>query len=141
MQRESLFHSGKRHYNSVAILRIVVGILILIHGITRIRLGIVDDFGVFLSGVGFPAGLVLAWFITAVEIAGSIVMASGQVPRLVRVLAIYFAFELTMGIILVHWSSGWFVVGAGNNGMEYSVLLIAVLLVIAYSTPWAERNN
>ncbi len=43
-----------------------------------------------------------------------------------------FALELLMGIILVHGPEVWFVVGAGRNGMEYSVLLligfVAVLL-------------
>jgi len=35
-----------------------------------------------------------------------------------------------MGIVLVHAPSGWFVVGAGRNGAEYSVLLIACLLCV-----------
>ena len=34
---------------------------------------------------------------------------------------------------MVHWKEGWFVVGAGRNGMEYSALLIASLLAIAYA--------
>ena len=36
-----------------------------------------------------------------------------------------------MGILLVHAPEGWFVVGAGRNGMEYSVLLIASLALVA----------
>jgi putative oxidoreductase len=38
-----------------------------------------------------------------------------------------------MGIILVHAKEGWFVVGAGRNGVEYSVLLIAVFVALAIS--------
>lgn len=30
---------------------------------------------------------------------------------------------------------GWFVVGAGRNGMEYSVLLIMVLIAVACTAP------
>jgi putative oxidoreductase len=41
-------------------------------------------------------------------------------------------FVLIMGIILVHFQEGWFVVGGGRNGMEYNFLLIIVLLVIMY---------
>lgn len=37
-----------------------------------------------------------------------------------------------MGIVLVHAPEGWFVVGLGRNGMEYSVLLIVCLLSLAY---------
>ncbi len=53
----------------------------------------------------------------------------------IRPLALYFAAQLAMGIVLVHAREGWFVVGAGRNGMEYSVLLIVVLLAVA----WAAR--
>ncbi len=34
---------------------------------------------------------------------------------------------------IVHGREGWFVVGAGRNGMEYSVLLITVLAAVAYA--------
>ena len=36
------------------------------------------------------------------------------------------------GIVLVHAPAGWFVVGLGRNGMEYSVLLIACLLLVGW---------
>jgi len=39
-------------------------------------------------------------------------------------------FVLVMGIILVHFKEGWFVVGGGQNGVEYNFLLICVLLAI-----------
>ncbi len=64
------------------------------------------------------------------ELGGTIVLAAG---RLVRPLALYFAAELLLGILLVHASEGWFVVGGGRNGVEYSVLLIAVLLALAWA--------
>jgi putative oxidoreductase len=35
-----------------------------------------------------------------------------------------------MGIWLVHAPNGWFVVGPGRNGVEYSVLLIVTLLCV-----------
>lgn len=113
-------------------LRFVVGGLLFIHGAARLWMGIVDDFGVFLDAVGFPFGVALAWFLTVVELVGGVALILGQ---LTRVLAIYFAAQLTLGIILVHAQEGWFVVGAGRNGMEYSVLLIAVLLAVAFATP------
>ena len=36
-----------------------------------------------------------------------------------------------MGIYFIHGRAGWFVVGAGRNGVEFSVLLILCLIVIA----------
>jgi putative oxidoreductase len=113
--------------NAVTLLRVGTAILLLIHGVARARLGIVDDFGVALEAWGFPAGLALAWAITVVEIAGGAMLAAGY---FVRPLAGWFAFQLAMGIYLIHGPAGWFVVGAGRNGMEYSVLLILCLVVI-----------
>lgn len=104
--------------------RVAVGLLLLLHGVARVRLGIVDDFGVFLSGEGLPAGPALAWTVTVVELVGGPLLVWG---RGVRVLAPWFALQLVAGIVLVHAAAGWFVVGAGRNGVEYSVLLVVCL--------------
>ena len=42
-----------------------------------------------------------------------------------------------MGIVLVHGPEGWFVVGMGRNGVEFSVLLLAALA----SFIWIERDQ
>lgn len=36
------------------------------------------------------------------------------------------------GAVLVHLPAGWFMVGLGRNGMEYSVLLIVCLAVLGW---------
>lgn len=110
------------------LLRAMVALLLIIHGITRILHGGVGGFGGFLASQGFPAGSVIAWGITLFEIAGGLLMALG---RYTRWIAAAFILELAMGIVLVHAQHGWFVVGGGSNGVEYSVLLITCLLVIA----------
>ena len=104
--------------------------LLIIHGVARIWLGIVDDFGGFLDATGFPMGVVLAWFLTVMELVGGALLLAG---RWARELSVYFAVQLAVGIVLVHASEGWFVVGAGRNGVEYSVLLIVGLLAVAYA--------
>jgi putative oxidoreductase len=111
-------------------LRIVVATLLLIHGSTRLLSGGVPGFGVALTEKRIPFGPALAWTITALEILGTLAMAAGF---MVRPLALYFAAELAMGILLVHRHFGWFVVGGGQNGMEYSVLLISVFLALAWA--------
>ena len=116
----------------LVVLRIGVAAVMVIHGLARIRLAIVDDFGVVLGQWGFPAGFWLAWGITTVEIAGGLALAAGL---FVRPLALWFIVQLGMGIYLIHWAAGWFVVGAGRNGMEFSALLILCLLVIAMAAP------
>jgi putative oxidoreductase len=120
--------TGDRRQLAFIFLRIVAAGLMLIHGAARIYLGIVDDFGEFLTLKEFPLGFYLAWAITIFEIVGSIILASGYY---VSILALIFAVHLLAGILLVHLKDGWFVVGAGRNGVEYSVLLITVFLTIA----------
>ena len=112
-----------------AALRIFVSALLVVHGMARVSLSIVDDFGGFLDSVGLPFGVVLAWGLTVFEIVGGAVLAAG---RAVRLIACVFICELTAGVALVHAPEGWFVVGAGRGGMEYSALLIVVLAVVAW---------
>ena len=121
---------------ALALLRAGTAAMMIVHGVARAWLGIVDDFGVVLNTWGFPAGFALAWTITIVEIAGGALLAAGV---LVRPLCAWFAFQLLMGIYLIHGRVGWFVVGAGRNGMEYSVLLILCLAVIAMTSGTALR--
>ena len=109
-------------------LRIAVAGLIVIHGAARVSLGLVDEFGAFLTDQGMPLGLVVAWLVTIVEIGGGVTLAFG---RLVWPLCAWFGVQLAFGIVMIHAREGWFVVGAGRNGMEYSVLLLVCLGVIA----------
>src|SRR5918993_5639146 len=116
----------------LAVLRAGTAMILIIHGVARAWLGIVDDFGVVLNSWGFPAGFALAWAITFIEIVGGALLAAGM---FVLPLCAWFAFQLLMGIYLIHGRVGWFVVGAGRNGMEFSVLLLLCLVVIALTRP------
>jgi len=101
------------------LIRFAAAANLLIHGITRFANGGVSPFDAWLSGLGFPP--YTAWFITAFEIVASITIMVG---RWVAPLCIIFIVQLGMGIFLLHRHEGWFVVGGGRNGMEYSVLLM-----------------
>ena len=61
----------------VTALRLAVASVFVIHGVTRATLGIVDDFGGFLSVMGLPAGVAIAWILTVVEILGGLALAAG----------------------------------------------------------------
>jgi putative oxidoreductase len=121
--------SDKRS-TALVFIRVVLAALMFVHGAARIANGTVDDFGGFLGSQGFPLGFYLAWGITIFELVGSVLLAVGFYTYIV---ALIFAVELIAGIALVHSKEGWFVVGAGRNGMEYSVLLVASFLAIAFA--------
>jgi putative oxidoreductase len=110
------------------LLRMVTGALLAAHGFIRMYAGTVNGFGDFLNSKGFLIGVPIAWFLTIFEIAGGLLMATGFLTKWI---AAIFIIELLMGIILVHAPNGWFVVGYQSGGVEYSVLLILVLLLIA----------
>ncbi|WP_428264718.1 DoxX family protein [Haliangium sp.] len=110
------------------LVRVVVALVFVIHGLARVRLGLVDEFGVLLGQFGVPTPTVTAWVITAAEVLGGLTLAAGLG---VVWLCGWFALELAVGIALVHASHGWFVVGPGRGGMEYSVVLMTSLAAVA----------
>src|SRR5690606_30028876 len=109
------------------VLRLTLAGLLAAHGWARLLAGAVVPFGDFLDSAGIPFGHAIAWGITLLEIAGTVSLAFGQlvVPLTLLYSAIY-----ATGIVLVHAPAGWFVVGLGRNGSEYSVLLIMTLLCV-----------
>lgn len=121
--------SRTRSLQALFVLRIAVSCIIAAHGLARFWFDGIQPFGVWLDTQAVPAGLVVAYTITLLEIVGTPLLALGIfVPPLCLAYAtVYF-----LGIILVHAPEGWFVVGLGRNGMEYSVLLIVCLLGIGY---------
>ena len=118
----------------VTILRCAVASVFVIHGAARAALGIVDDFGGFFAAHGLPAGVALAWTVTVVEILGGLALAAGMA---VRPLAAWFGIQILAGIATIHAGAGWFVVGAGRNGAEYSALIIACLIVVVMTEAMA----
>ena len=108
--------------------RLLVALLIGIHGWYRLHAGTSPAFGDWLGTQGIPMPHAIAWGVTIGEIVGSACLALGLCAR---PFALLFIAIYATGIVLVHAPDGWFVVGAGRNGMEYSVLLIGSLALIA----------
>ena len=125
-----------RRERALLLLRLLLAGLIAAHGWARWIAGGVAPFGTWLDGLGFPLGFWIAVAITAYEIAGTPLLALG---RWVSLLCIGYCFIYLMGIVLVHWPAGWFVVGLGRNGMEYSVLLVTCLALQAW-VHWPARR-
>lgn len=111
------------------VLRLTLAVLLAAHGWMRFLGGGVVPFGDWLNSQGFSFGLYLAAAITGYEILATVFYAAG---KWLWQLSLVFVLIYSCGLVLVHAPFGWFVVGAGRNGMEYSVLLIVILSCIGY---------
>lgn len=122
------------------LLRIAVAIILLTHSVFGIFDNGINDFGnLYLNQIGFaPFGVFIAWSIKLSHIIAAVLLILNKYLKLAGFVTI---FILIMGIILVHFQEGWFVVGGGRNGMEYNFLLIIILLAIMYPQGLAKRTN
>ncbi|WP_293305316.1 DoxX family protein [Pedobacter sp. UBA5917] len=114
-----------------AILRITIAIILLSHSVLGIFDGGINDFGNFyLNKVGFaPYGVAIAWTIKLSHIVCAVLLL---INKYIRVACFATIFVLIMGIIMVHFKEGWFVVGGGRNGIEYNFVLICLLTAIMF---------
>jgi putative oxidoreductase len=114
---------------SIYILQISIAVILLIHAIPGMFDGGVNAFGeFFLNAIGFaPFGVTIAWAVKLSHVVCAIALVANRFVKLASIITI---FVLIMGIVLVHFKEGWFVVGGGRNGVEYNVLMIMVLIAI-----------
>lgn len=122
----------------IASLRMLLGIIFFLHASARLYLNSLSGFGDFLENKVFPLGFYLAWAITVFEFIGGICIV---LRYFVKLFCIGEIIILLTGIILVHWQNGWFVVGMTLGGIEYSVVLITVLVAIFIAESKAEKEN
>jgi putative oxidoreductase len=117
---------------SLSIVRIAVAILVFIHGAFRASHWdpYVTGFGEWLSSIGFPQGFYWAAAVTIYELVAPLFILT---RRFVTFACLGHIGIIALGAVLVHYPAGWFVVGAGRNGMEYSVLLLAGLIAVAWA--------
>ena len=122
------------------LLRISVAVILLTHSIPGFITFDVNKFGSdYLNSVGFaPIGIALAWLIKLSHVATAICLLFNRFVKLAGFITI---FIFAMGIIMVHFKEGWYVVGGGTNGIEYNVLLIACLLTIMFTPKKDIYNN
>lgn len=126
--------------NGTLLLRIAIAIILLSHSVFGMFNNGINDFGnLYLNQIGFaPFGVYLAWSIKLSHVIAAILLILNKYVKLAGFVTI---FVLVMGIILVHFKEGWFVVGGGRNGVEYNLLLIVVLLAIMYPNGFKKVNQ
>jgi putative oxidoreductase len=119
-------------FNNLFLLRLSVATIVLSHSLHGIfNKNDIANFGnLFLNEIGFaPFGVFIAWSVVISQVVTSIFLLLNKCVKIASIINITI---LLFGIATVHYKEGWFVVGAGRNGMEFSFLLICVLLSIIF---------
>ena len=115
----------------LATLRIVLGVIFLAHGWPKLAGGI-DGTAAVLGSLSVPMPTIFAWALALLETCGGalLLVGYGVVPA-----SILLAFHMTVGIFLVHLPNGFYVIGPGNGGIEFNLLLVAGLLTMIFVGP------
>jgi len=117
--------------NNLFLLRFAIAIILIMHGVPSFVTGDINGFGnIYLREQGFGNfGLPLAWAIKLSHIAAAICLL---LNRFIKPVAIVTIIILITGIFMVHLKDGWYVVGGGNNGIEFNLLLIFSFLTLLF---------
>lgn len=119
--RHSTYFAARYEPYVLSILRIVVALLFLQHGLSRL-------FG-FPSPLPTPALFSMYWFAGAIEFGGGILMLAGQFTRIA---AFIMSGEMAAAYFIRHWPRGFFPIL--NHG-DLAVLFCFVFLYIAFAGP------
>lgn len=119
-------------FNHLLPLRLAVAVILIMHSVPGMFDGSVRAFGEgYLNQVGFaPFGIALAWVIKLSHVVNAVCLVLGKYVKLSSVPTLL---VLVVGIVMIHFQEGWFVVGGGRNGMEFNFLLIVALLTVMFS--------
>ena len=107
--------------NSTFLLRFAIAVILLAHSIPGMFSNGINDFGnLFLNQIGFaPLGVPIAWSIKLSHLVAALCLIF---EKFIKWACIVTILVLIAGIVLVHFKEGWFVVGAGRNGVEFNFI-------------------
>ena len=123
----------------LALLRVVLGVIFMVHGGAKLVAGVGGTAG-FFETLGIPAPTLAAWGITLLEAGGGALLLVGF---LVVPVAALLTLHMLTGIFLVHIPNGFFVIGSGSGGYEFNLLLAAALLAMIFVGPgnWTVQDR
>lgn len=113
---------------AVDLVKLVACAIMFTHGVHRYLYAEIPALGDALAHFGFPLPYVEAHLVNLAETAGVLLIALGILVRpLCAVMIVIFA----TGIALIHWRLGFFILGPGEGGWEFSALLITCFAAVA----------
>lgn len=108
----------------ITVLRVVVGIVFLMHGGQKLFVWGFGGVAGFLGQVGIPAPMLAAVIVTLVEFLGGLALLLGLFTRWA---AIPLAIDTLVAILAVHLKAGFFL----PNGYEFALTLLAANVALA----------
>jgi putative oxidoreductase len=113
----------KNNLDRTFLLRFGLMVIMIMHGIPSFVEMSVIDFGNALTdvfGFGFM-GIPMAILVKAIHV---LTIPALLLNKYLKPLAMLNIIIFVMGIVLIHWKHGWYVVGGGSEGVEFNFLLI-----------------
>ena len=132
--------SKSKIIDGTLILRVALAIILLFHSVPGMFDGGIQAFGeLYLNQNGFaPMGVPLAWAIKLSHVVCAVLLVLNKYIKPASLVTIAI---LIMGIVMVHFKEGWFVVGGGRNGVEFNFLLICVFLYLMFPKGWEWSSS
>lgn len=109
------------------IMRVVMGILFLAHGISKFQMGL-ENVEAWFDSVGVPG--FLAYFVATLELVGGIMLIIGLFTRYVSII---FTIMLIGAIVTTKLSVG--LLGEGGYEMDLAFILVTLYLSVSERTP------
>ena len=108
----------------ITVLRVVVGIVFLMHGGQKLFIWGIGNVAGTMEGAGIPMPMLAAVVVTGVEFLGGFTLLVGFLTRWA---AIPLAMDMVGAILTVHLQGGFFL----PNGFEFALTLLAANLSLA----------
>lgn len=126
-------YGGRNPGLGLAVLRIVLGVVFLAHGVPELLAGAERTRATLeLLDVSLPWPFVAAWAIVLLETIGGACLLLGI---FVAPAAFLLAGHMLAGLFLVHLPAGFYVIGRGQGGIEFNLVLAAALLAVLFAGP------
>jgi len=114
----------------ITFLRVVVGIIFLVHGGQKLFIFGLRNVATFMHQLGIPFPLLSAVVVTIVEFVGGLALVLGLFTRWTAFLN---AIDMLVAVLAVHLRGGFFL----PKGFEYALTLLAASVALALVGPGA----
>jgi putative oxidoreductase len=111
------------------LLRVVVGLISLVHGSQKLFGEGFDGVAGMMEGLGVPAPALAAVTLVLTEVVGGAALILGLFTRLA---AVPLAFSMLVATVLVHLPNGFF---SSSGGVEFTLLLTVACVALALTGP------